>query len=356
MVSLKGKRILVTGGTGTVGRELVRYLFSKKPEVVRIYSRDESKQFELIHEFGVDRDDVRFLIGDVRDKDRLRRAMEEIDIVFHAAALKHVYSCEYNPFEAIKTNVFGIQNVIDAAMEENVSKVIFTSSDKAANPSNVMGTTKLLGEKLITAANYYKGNRKTVFTSVRFGNVVGSRGSIVPLFLEQIKKGGPVTITHPDMTRFVMGIDDAVKLIINAADWTRGGEVFVSKMDALRIADLIDVMIEDYAPKFGFEPSKIKVKTIGVKAGEKLYEELMTDEEATRCLETEDAFILLPQLKELLPARTASWMHAGAKPMRQGTAFKSCDAPLMSNEDIRKFLARTVKPEDEAKTFNNDED
>jgi len=182
----KNKKILITGGTGSIGQEIVREVLKHEPAVVRILDIDETKQFELQQEYE-DYENIRFLLGDIRDKERLYRAIEDIDIVFHTAALKHVQACEYNPFEAVKTNVIGTQNLIDVAIDEEVEKVIFTSSDKAVNPTNVMGATKLLAERLITSANYYKGARKTVFSSVRFGNVLGSRGSVIPLFKNQIE-------------------------------------------------------------------------------------------------------------------------------------------------------------------------
>jgi FlaA1/EpsC-like NDP-sugar epimerase len=177
----KGKKILITGGTGSIGQEIVREILKYEPEVVRILDVDETKQFELQQEYG-NLENVRFLLGDIRDKERLSRAIEDIDIVFHTAALKHVLACEYNPFEAVKTNVIGMQNLIEVAMDEEVEKVIFTSSDKAVNPTNVLGASKLLAERLITSANYYKGVRDTIFSSVRFCNVLGSRGSFIPLF------------------------------------------------------------------------------------------------------------------------------------------------------------------------------
>ena len=195
----KDKKILVTGGTGSFGSAIVKRLLDYQPEVVRIISRDEDKQYRLSNALKKHKN-VRFLIGDICDKERLLRAMEHIDIVFHAAALKHVLSCEYNPFEATKVNVFGTQNVIDAALERGVSKVIFTSTDKAVNPVSAMGASKLMAEKLISSANFYKGTKETVFSSVRFGNVVGSRGSALNLFIDQIKNGGPVTITDNNMT------------------------------------------------------------------------------------------------------------------------------------------------------------
>jgi len=226
MNTFKNKKILVTGGTGSIGQEIMREILRYEPEVVRILDVDETKQFELEQEYG-NRENVRFLLGDIRDKERLYRAIEDIDIVFHTAALKHVLACEYNPFEGVKTNVIGIQNLISVCIDEEVEKVIFTSSDKAVNPTNVMGATKLLAERLMTSANYYKGTRRTIFSSVRFGNVLGSRGSVIPLFKKQIEAGGPVTLTNKEMTRFIMPMRDAINLLFKATELAQGGEIFI---------------------------------------------------------------------------------------------------------------------------------
>jgi FlaA1/EpsC-like NDP-sugar epimerase len=277
---------------------LLRQALAFDPAVVRIFSRDESKQFDMQHEFA-GYENIRFLLGDVRDKERLLMAMDEVDLVFHAAALKHVLACEYNPFEAVKTNIYGTQNVIEAALEKNVERVIMTSSDKAVNPANTMGASKLMAEKLITAANHYKGSRRTVFASVRFGNVLGSRGSVVPLFKEQIRQGGPVTLTHENMTRFIMALEEAVGLVFKAAALARGGEVFVLKMPAIQVADLARVLVEALAPAYGFEPEQIKVNIIGSKPGEKLYEELISPGELNRTRELEDMYVVLPAITEL---------------------------------------------------------
>jgi UDP-N-acetylglucosamine 4,6-dehydratase len=285
------KNILVTGGTGSIGREIVRKVLQDKPNVMRIFNNDETELFNLEQELESN-PNVRFLIGDVRDKERLQRAVEGIDFVFHAAALKHVPLCEYNPFEAVKTNVLGTQNLIEAAMEQEIEKLITISTDKAVNPVNVMGATKLLAERLTISANHYKGARKTAFSCVRFGNVLDSRGSVVPLFREQIKTGGPVTITDPDMTRFVMSIPQAVNLVLKAAEIARGGEIFIFKMRTLHIRDLAEVMIEELAPHYGYAPDSIRIDISGKRAGEKLYEELLTEDEALNVSETEDMFVV----------------------------------------------------------------
>jgi len=297
---INNKKILITGGTGSLGRELVRKILQYNPKVIRIFDVDETEQFDLQQELKEHEDVVRYLLGDVRDQERLNRATEGIDVIFHTAALKHVMACEYNPFEAVKTNVLGMQNVIEAAINNNVGKIIFTSSDKAVNPSNTMGTTKLLAEKLMTSANYYKGARDCVFSSVRFGNVMGSRGSVIPLFRRQIKAGGPVTITDPTMTRFMMSMSQAVELVFKSAEISQGGEVFIFKMPTLNISDLAEVLIAELAPGYGHRPENIKVEIIGTKPGEKMYEELMTEDEARRSLERDDMFIILPQIEDEL--------------------------------------------------------
>lgn len=328
----KNKKILVTGGTGSIGQEILREILNYEPEVVRILDVDETKQFELEQDYE-GHENIRFLLGDVRDKERLRRAIEDVDIVFHTAALKHVLACEYNPFEAVKTNVVGMQNLIDVAMDAEVEKVIFTSSDKAVNPTNVMGATKLLAERLITSANYYKGARGTVFSSVRFGNVLGSRGSVIPLFKTQIEKGGPVTITHEDMTRFIMSIRDAINLLFKATELAQGGEIFVFKMDTLKIPDLAAVMIDELAQNCGYSPEEIKWAIIGNKQGEKLYEELMTEDEARKALESEDMFIVLPEMLELpYKPNYLSTSHVEVK------AYTSKEEEHLSKEEIRKIL------------------
>lgn len=289
----KDKRILVTGGVGSIGRELVKKLLNYDPFIIRVFDNNETGLFDLENELNSNK--IRPLVGDIRDKERLLMAFDGVDIVFHASALKHVPLCESNPFDAVKTNVIGTQNVLDAALSREVEKVINISTDKAVSPTNVMGATKLLAERLTISANYYRGEKRTVFSSVRFGNVLNSRGSVIPLFKSQIQKGGPVTVTDNGMTRFFMDIPSAVELIINAGRLSQGREIFILKMPAMRISDLADVMIDEYAPMFGYSPDDIQIKIIGKRGGEKLYEELMTKEEAEYAYENKEMFIILPQ-------------------------------------------------------------
>ena len=290
-----GKRILVTGGTGSIGSEIVSQLLEYHPSVVRIYSRNENNQYEAQQRWREHRN-LRFLIGDIRDKDRLSRACEDIDIIFHSAALKHVPACEYNPFEAVKTNVIGTQNLIDVALDAEVDKVIAINTDKSVSPINTMGATKLLSEKLIIAANLYKGSHRTRFASVRFGNVIGSSGSVLPLFVKQIREGGPVTITHKDMERFIMTIKQAVSLTLRAGAEAAGGEVFILKMPAVKITDFAEALIDVLETKGDGSTGngKIELKFVGRRAGEKTYEELLTQDESAYTEERDDMFVLRP--------------------------------------------------------------
>ena len=269
---ISGKRIVVTGACGTVGAELVRQLLENGygPAEVIALDNNESELFFLEQRFLSDKR-ATFFLADIRDRDKLCRKMQGMQIIFHAAAFKHVILCERSPFEAVQTNINGVQNVIYAACENNVKKVIFTSSDKAVNPTSVMGTSKLMGERLMTAANSNIRGEGPVFASTRFGNVLGSRGSVIPIFYEQIRKGGPVTLTNPEMTRFIMSIQEAVRIVIDSAGLAQGGEVFITKMPVIRIKDLAEVMIAALAPTYGHDPDKVEIVEIGTKPGEKMY-------------------------------------------------------------------------------------
>lgn len=333
----KGKKILVTGGAGSIGSEIVREVLKFDPNVVRVLDNDEMDLYTLGEEVKDKR--LRLFLGDVREKERVRRAADGVHIIFHAAALKHVPICEYNPFDAIKTNVIGTQNIVDTALEVGVEKVTVISTDKAANPNNVMGATKLLAERLVVAADQFKGPRGPIFSCVRFGNVISSRGSVMPLFKNQIEKGGPLTITSVDMTRFIMPIKDAINLTFKSAELSKGGEIFIFKMLSLKIIDLAKVMIEDLAPKYGFSPSKIKIEEIGPRPGEKIHEELMTKEETRTALETKDMFIILSQLV-LWGGRLAGYRYPGARPTR--IKEYSSGEKLLTKEEIRKMLKSTL--------------
>jgi UDP-N-acetylglucosamine 4,6-dehydratase/5-epimerase len=329
----RGKKILVTGGTGCIGSEIVRSVLKYKPQVVRIFSNDENATFQMINETDDTEvkmmheiPDRRFLIGDVRDKERVMLAMEDIDIVYHAAALKHVPLCEYNPFEAIKTNVLGTRNIIEAALESGVDRVISISTDKAVNPVNTMGATKLLAEKLIIDANEGKGSKPTIFSSVRFGNVSFSRGSVIPLFEEQIRQKKPITITNPEMTRFMMSVSDTIELVFKATLLAKGGEVFVLKMPVVRLGDLVDVIVETYSEKYHHKKETIEKRIIGLRPGEKIFEELMTESEAAVGFETDDMLIIPPQLE--MPS----------------ISYTVSDYPNARHCTLNRYSSRDVKP------------
>jgi len=333
----KNKKILVTGATGSIGSTIVKELLKLKPRQVRIFSRDETKQFELMHAIGLSKP-VNYLIGDVRDKERLNMAMENVDIVFHAAALKHVGSCEKNPFEAVKTNVQGTQNVIDCAYANKVDKVVVISTDKATDPTNVMGCTKLLAEKLILASFLYKGNKKTKFCCVRFGNVLGSRGSVVPLFINQLKQGKSLTVTDPKMTRFIMSIPQAVQLVFKSAEFMKNREIFVLKMPVVNLKDLAQAVVNVYQEKNNTN-KKVSIKIIGKNGGERIHEKLLTAEESEGAIELKDMFVILPNLldPESGYRLSKSDFYAGAKKMKVGE-YSSKNTKKISVAEIKKLL------------------
>lgn len=328
--TFKDKRILVIGGTGTIGSSIVKTLLECEPKVIRILSRDEYKQFNMMNEYENNRK-LRFLLGDVRDADRLNRAMEGIDIVFHAAALKHVPACEYNPFEAIKTNVIGTQNVIESAILNEVERVIFTSTDKTISPTNTYGATKLLAERLISAANYYKGSHKTIFAAVRFGNVMGSRGSVIPLFKKQILEKRYITITDPRMSRFMMTQKQATSLTLKACERALGGEVFILKMPVINLGDLAEVVVEETAAKYGISKEDISIRAVGLRPGEKMYEELMTLEESKCAIEFEDMFSVPPLWSE----KQLNYLDGK---QAQCKTYSSNDESPISKEEVRRLI------------------
>lgn len=287
----EGKRVLVTGACGTVGSELVRQLASMETRRIVCLDNNESELFFLNERYRAD-DRIECYLADVRDADAMKMRMCDVDVVLHAAALKHVGLCEHSPDQAVRTNIQGTQNIIDAAVENSVERVLFTSSDKAVNPTNVMGTTKLMGERLMTAASASRHAAGTIFASTRFGNVLGSRGSVVPLFRRQIEAGGPITLTDRRMTRFIMTLEEAAALVLKSVWLAEGGEVFVTRMPIARIEDIALHM----ASKLG--NGNVEVHEIGAKPGEKMYEELMNDEEVRRTFEVEDFFVVLPAFEQ----------------------------------------------------------
>lgn len=274
--------ILITGGTGSFGKKFVETMLREyHPKKLIVFSRDELKQHEM-RVGGFDHPSLRYFIGDVRDAERLRRAMQGVDVVIHAAALKQVPACEYNPIEAVMTNVMGARNVIEAALDAGVQKVLALSTDKAVNPVNLYGATKLVAEKLLVQGNAYSGTGPTRFACVRYGNVVGSRGSVVPLFLEQ-RKNGHVTVTDTRMTRFWITLEQGVQFVIRCTEMMRGGEVFVPKLPSMKMMDLVQVLAPD-----------AQVNVIGIRPGEKLHEALVSEDEARHAREFENFFVIEP--------------------------------------------------------------
>ena len=287
---LSNKTLLVTGGTGSFGKKFIKTVFEKYPDVKKIivYSRDEYKQFVMqnMPEFKKFENKLRFFIGDVRDKERMLRAFENVDIIIHAAALKQVPACEYNPFEAIKTNIHGAQNIIDCAIDRGVEKVVALSTDKACAPINLYGATKLCSDKLFIAGNAYCGDKKTRFSVVRYGNVAGSRGSVIPFFQKLISEGATeLPITDMKMTRFWLKLEQAVEMVLEAINHMKGGELYVKKIPSMKMPELAQAM----APN-------LKLKEIGIRPGEKIHEQMITKEDAPNTIEFGDFYIILPQI------------------------------------------------------------
>ena len=323
---LNDKTILITGGTGSFGKSFTRYVLKHyQPKKIIIYSRDEYKQFVMQNELKEYNSVMRYFIGDVRDKDRLKRAFEGVDYVIHAAALKQVPACEYNPNEAIRTNINGAQNVIDAALDTNVKKVIALSTDKAVNPVNLYGGTKLVSDKLFVAANAYSGTKDICFAIVRYGNVAGSRGSIIPLFHNIIKNGGTeLPITDMRMTRFWISLTEGVELVIKALREAKGGETFISKIPSFRVPDLAEAMLPG-----------CKIKEIGIRPGEKLHEIMVTTEDSFNTYEYDKHYIVYPQM--VFNDRQVP--DLSGKKVEEGFSYSSgTNSEWLSVEDLRERL------------------
>lgn len=342
----RDQTILITGAAGTIGQELVEQLLPFKPAEIHILDNNESELFFLNEKYSEENRVTAFL-GDVRDVQKMFAVTRGVDIVLHCAAYKHVFFSEYNPFESVQTNAMGVQNVLQAAIVNNVKMVIFTSSDKAVNPTSVMGTSKLMGERLVTAANIVNHNHKQRFSSVRFGNVVGSRGSVYQLFHNQIQKGGPLTLTDPGMTRFIMSVHRAAQLVLEGATLARGGEVMVTKMKVISIFDLAHAMIDLLAPYYGHDPSRVEIQIIGPKPGEKMYEELMSTEEVGRALELQDMFVIIPAFRGIY--RNIDYSYPSSTENKVDRPYISSQEPLMSQEEIKAFLVDSrLLPQDVA--------
>lgn len=323
------KVVLVTGGTGSFGKKFIQIMLSEyRPEKLIVFSRDELKQHEM-RVAGFDHPSLRYFLGDVRDGDRLRRAMHGVDIVVHAAALKQVPACEYNPMEAIKTNILGSSNVVEAALDAGVKKVLALSTDKAVNPVNLYGTTKLAAEKLFVQSNSYAAGTATRFSCVRYGNVVGSRGSVIPIFIQQ-RQNGKLTITDERMTRFWLTLEHGVHFVIRAIEQMVGGEVFVPKIPSTRICDLAMAI----APNASLE-------VVGIRPGEKLHEVLIHEDEARTAVEMDDMFVVLPTASEIGFARECrnAWLQRG-KSLPDGFRYTSDTNPYrLDVEQIKKIVA-----------------
>jgi UDP-N-acetylglucosamine 4,6-dehydratase len=328
MINWSQESILVTGGTGSFGKKFVEIMLREyQPQRLVIFSRDELKQHEM-RTSGFDHPSLRYFIGDVRDVERLKRALSGVTVVVHAAALKQVPACEYNPFEAIQTNIMGGRNVIDGAIDQGVRRILALSTDKAVNPINLYGATKLCAEKVFVQANAYAGARNTRFSCARYGNVVGSRGSVIPVFLEQ-RRRGKITITDPRMTRFWLTLEQGVKFVIRCLEQMHGGEIFVPKIPSMRLVDLAETV----APG-------CQVEYIGIRPGEKLHEVLVSEDESRQTLETENMYVIQPAHPWW---KSENW--TGGKPLADGFRYSSD-----TNEHwlTQRELAELVKPETNA--------
>jgi len=318
-----GKKVLITGGTGSLGTALTKKILELNPETIRIFSRDEWKQSQMQDTFKDER--LRFFIGDVRDKERLSRALEDVDIVIHAAALKQVPVIEYNPFEAVKTNVYGAANLIEACLDKNVETVLGVGTDKAVSPLNTYGATKLLMERLFISANFYRGYHKTKFLTVRYGNVLGSRGSIVPTFINQIQNSKKITITDLEMTRFNITMNEALDLILRALKNGVGGEIFIPKLKAYKVRDMRDAMLE-------IMKSKNETEIIFIRPGEKYHESLIIVDELRNTFESDEDYIIISEQTqdEKLKKTTLNQQYSSDK------------VKILTKDELKKILINNV--------------
>jgi len=329
-----GKTILITGGTGSLGHALTKKLLDLNVRTIRIFSRNESKQIEMEDDIKDDR--LRFFIGDVRDLPRLSKAVEGADFVFHAAALKHVPKIEYNPFEAIKTNVVGSQNVIEASLSANVEKVVCVGTDKAVSPLNTYGATKLLAEKLFVSANNYLDKKKyrTKFFAVRYGNVLGSSGSVIPLFIKQIKSKQNITVTNSSMTRFSITMSDALDFILHAMKISQGSEIFIPKLRSYSIADIKNVLTEIF--------KNTGEEKIGIRPGEKLHEVLINSDEMKYVWEIDDMYVIINPLYHQFFDDDIKTRYPNAKKIESMKIYSSENVEKISKDELKHFINNLV--------------
>ena len=319
--------ILLTGGTGSFGQAFTKYLLSHQPpNILRIYSRDEYKQYQMQQE--INHPAIRFFIGDVRDKARLSRAMQDVTLVIHAAAMKQIVACEYNPAEAIKTNIIGSLNMVDTAIDLGVERFFGLITDKAVSPINLYGATKLCMEKLLIQGNSYRGSGGTRISCVRYGNVAGSRGSVIPLFHEQ-KKRGVLTITHKDMTRFWITLEEGVKFVISCIEKMHGGEIFVPKMSSFKVADLVSAIA----------PKTIRTKITGIRAGEKLHEDLITIHEAVNTYEFPKFFLIKPDFA-FWEEKQVTWWKKGKRVLPNFSYNSRTNSRFLKVAQLQKHLKK----------------
>ena len=335
----EGKKILITGGTGSLGTALTQRLLDSKVDTIRIFSRNESKQVEMESKFTDER--IRFLLGDVRDYERLLMATEDIDYVFHAAALKHVPKIEYNPFEAIKTNVIGSQNVIDACLKSNVKKVIAIGTDKAVSPLNTYGATKLLMEKLFVSANNYLNSQKydTKFIALRYGNVLGSSGSVIPKFIEQLRSKNKITITNPQMTRFSITMDEALSFILQATEYGKGSEIFVPKLRAYTITDVKESLTDIFGD-YGEE-------LIGIRSGEKIHETLINKDEIKYSWEYNDMYMITSPLYPMFHPNIITETYDKIKKIDKFEKYSSDFVDKIPKDELKQIIEKSNLLNDE---------
>jgi UDP-N-acetylglucosamine 4,6-dehydratase/5-epimerase len=326
-----GKTVLITGGTGSLGQALTKRLLEQNAKIVRIFSRNESKQIEMESEFNDDKR-LRFFVGDVRDSERLFTALEDVDIVYHAAALKHVPKIEYNPFESIKTNVIGSQNVIDNSLRQNVEKVICVGTDKAVSPLNTYGATKLLMEKLFISANNYinRDKYRTKFVAVRYGNVLGSSGSVIPKFIELIKNNKSITITDPKMTRFTITMNEALDFILNATKFGQGSEIFIPKLKSYDMKTLIQTLTDLLG--------ETKQEITGIRPGEKLHETLINNDEIRYTWNIDNMYMLSNPHYDLFNTHNLSETYDGINKVENLNAYSSDVAEKITLEELKEKI------------------